>query len=233
MKFLDDDALEQSGVVANSRMNRERNLTGSNGYSKELAFNPLELLRESVASAGHANWLDLCCGSGKALIEAARIVHCEGMDASIELLGVDLVGMFARPDPEQKCLRLVEASLTAWQPDRPFDLITCVHGLHYIGDKLRLIARAASWLTDDGRFAANLDVNNLRLQDGRSAGRIVATEFRRSGLQYDHRKKLVICVGRKLVNLPFQYLGADDQAGPNYTGQPAVNSYYNRFGPRG
>ncbi len=26
--------------------------------------------------------------------------------------------------------------------------------------------------------------------------------------------------------LPFTYLGADDQAGPNYTKQPAVNSLY-------
>ncbi|GAB3891420.1 hypothetical protein GCM10029964_064560 [Kibdelosporangium lantanae] len=32
--------------------------------------------------------------------------------------------------------------------------------------------------------------------------------------------------GHRQVHLPVQYLGADDQAGPNYTGQPAVNSYY-------
>jgi len=170
MEFLSDDVLEQSGVVANSRMNRERTLIGSNGYSKEVGFNPLDLLKETVASAGQAHWLDLCCGSGKALIEAARIVHSEGIDSRIEILGVDLVGMFSDSGSEQKCLRLVEASLTAWQPGRTFDLVTCVHGLHYIGDKLGLIARAASWLTSNGQFAANLDLNNLRLQDGRSAG---------------------------------------------------------------
>jgi hypothetical protein len=28
------------------------------------------------------------------------------------------------------------------------------------------------------------------------------------------------------VSLPYRYLGADDQAGPNYTGQPAVDSHY-------
>jgi hypothetical protein len=29
-----------------------------------------------------------------------------------------------------------------------------------------------------------------------------------------------------MIHLNFEYLGADDQAGPNYTGQPVVNSYY-------
>jgi len=28
------------------------------------------------------------------------------------------------------------------------------------------------------------------------------------------------------ITLPYGYLGADDQAGPNYTGQAAVDSYY-------
>jgi hypothetical protein len=40
MRFLSDDQLERSGVVANCRMNRERDLTGSNGYDRELGFNP-------------------------------------------------------------------------------------------------------------------------------------------------------------------------------------------------
>ena len=42
MKLLDDDQLEQSGIVANCRMNRERSLTGSNGYARELGFDPIE-----------------------------------------------------------------------------------------------------------------------------------------------------------------------------------------------
>ena len=82
--------------------------------------------------------------------------------------------MFHCPDPGLTCLRLVEASLTTWRPDRAFDLITCVHGLHYVGDKLGLIARAASWLAEDGLFVANLDLANLKLADGRAAGRKVS-----------------------------------------------------------
>ena len=224
MKLLSNDELERSSVVANCRMNRERVLTGSNGYSRDLGFNPLDFLRERFAPGKPAAWLDLCCGTGKALIEAARISHAEGMD--IDITGVDLVGMFDRPDPCLTHLRLVEASLRTWLPDRHFDLITCVHGLHYVGDKLGLVARAASWLVDDGFFVANLDLKNLKLADGRPAGRKVVSDLRQANISYDPRKRLIACRGRRTVRLLYRYLGADDRAGPNYTRESAVDSYY-------
>ena len=36
----------------------------------------------------------------------------------------------------------------------------------------------------------------------------------------------ITCTGHRHINLPYRYLGADDRAGPNYTGQPAVCSLY-------
>lgn len=224
MDLLDDDELERSAVVANCRMNRERGLTGSSGYDRELGLGPLDFMKERFRPGRPAAWLDLCCGSGKALIEAATLIHSKGLD--IEILGVDLVGMFRRRDPALTSLRLVEASLAGWKPDRAFDLITCVHGLHYVGDKLGLVARAASWLADDGLFVANLDLANLRVADGRATGRKVSPDLRRAGLVFDRRRRLVVCRGRRVVDLPYRYLGADDRTGPNYTGQPAVDSYY-------
>ena len=224
MKLLSDDELERSAIVANCRMNRERGLTGSNGYSREIGFDPLDYVRERTTPGRRFAWLDLCCGTGKALIEAARISQVEGTD--IEIVGVDLVGIFDRQDSALSCLRLVEASLRSWRPDRPFDLITCVHGLHYVGDKLGTIARAASWLADDGLLVGNLDLKNLKLADSRAAGRRIVSGLRRSGVEYDRRRRRIACRGRKIVDLPYRYLGADDQAGPNYTGQPAVDSYY-------
>jgi hypothetical protein len=101
-----------------------------------------------------------------------------------------------------------------------------VHGLHYVGDKLELIARACSWLAEDGLFVASLDLANLKLAEGRVSGRRVAAALRTAGLDYDRRRRLVTCQGRKAPVLPYRYLGADDGAGPNYTGQPAVDSYY-------
>jgi SAM-dependent methyltransferase len=223
MKLLGDDALERSAVVANCRMNRERNLTGSNGYAKELGFNPLDFLKSRLDAGRAAGWLDLCCGTGKALIEAARIVDDEGLN--IAIVGVDLVGLFQPVKPEMTCLRLIEASLSSWQAERPFDLITCVHGLHYVGDKFGLVARAASWLEEEGLFTASLDLHNIKLTDARTVRKLTVS-LRRSGLEYDGKRRLLACRGSKRLTLPFQYIGSDDRAGPNYTGQPAVNSYY-------
>ena len=228
MNLLDDDALERSSVVANCQMNRQRTLTGSNGYSKELRFNPLDVL---LGRAGaKLRWLDLCCGDGKALVEAAQIVHHQGLEDKVEIVGVDLVAPPSPLGPGYSCVRLIRASLAGWQPTGRFDLITCVHGLHYIGDKLGVVLRAASWLTDDGQLVAHLDLNNIRLVDGRAASRSVAKELRQVGLEYDSRRKLVHCSRRIESQLPLRYCGADDQAGPNYTKQPAVDSYYVQLG---
>jgi SAM-dependent methyltransferase len=224
MKLLGDDALEQSGVVANCQMNRQRTLTGSNGYAKELRLNPLDFLL--ARSGAKVRWLDLCCGEGKALVEATRSIYQQGLNDKFEIVGVDLVGPPVPPELESSCLRLIRASLTGWQPTGRFDLITCVHGLHYIGDKLGIIVQAVSWLTDDGQFVANLDLNNIKFADGRVATRVVAAELRQAGLEYDSRRKLVRCSRWVNAQLPFRYNGADDQAGPNYTKQAAVDSYY-------
>jgi hypothetical protein len=113
-----------------------------------------------------------------------------------------------------------------WRPERAYDLVTCVHGLHYVGDKLGLITCAADWLTGDGLFVANLDLANFSFSGSGAAGRVVAAALRRCGLEYDRRRRLVVCRGRREVRLPLRYLGADDGAGPNYTGQPAVDYYY-------
>jgi hypothetical protein len=50
--------------------------------------------------------------------------------------------------------------------------------------------------------------------------------LRRVGFEYDARRRLIRLEGRRTVALPFVYLGGDDQAGPNHTGQPAVHSHY-------
>lgn len=222
--LLPDHELERSSVVANCCMNRERSLIGSNGYAKELGMNPLEFLVEQATKHGSASWLDLCCGSGKALNEASEAVEREKFADRIQIVGVDLIGNETLPTND--CLKFVTASLAHWQPERPFDLITCVHGLHYIGDKLGLIARAASWLTPSGQFIANLDLNNVQVQTDSNVARMLTKAFRHSGLLWNSRKKLLSCQGQKRITWPFKYLGADDQAGPNYTGQAAVRSCY-------
>src|SRR3954451_14508083 len=109
MRLLSDEALERSAVVANCRMNRERDLVGTNGYDKELRFNPLDVVKETMAHADRVAWLDLCCGSGKALIQAAEQVHAEGRSDRVVILGVDLVRMFLPSSADLTCLRRVGA----------------------------------------------------------------------------------------------------------------------------
>ncbi len=229
MKLISDTDLNNSPVVANCQMNRERNLSGSNGYDVELRFAPLDFLSAIAGKRGNARWLDLCCGTGKALIEATEIADAN--ESPIEIVGVDLAGQFLKS--ASKRLNLIPASLTDWQPNEPFDLITCVHGLHYIGDKLGLLEKAPTWLTKNGRFAANLDLKSIRDQDQKSLGRVVATRLRSAEFQYSSRNKLIQFDNKSAEplqanSLPFRYLGADDQVGPNYTGQPAVDSFYER-----
>jgi hypothetical protein len=79
-------------------------------------------------------------------------------------------------------------------------------------------------------FLANLDLANLRLADGKPLSKRIASRFREHGLIYNSRKHLLSCVGTKSLSLGYRYLGADDRAGPNYSGQEAVNSYYEPLG---
>jgi len=223
--LLEEHDLDASAVVANNAMNRERGITGTNSYAKGLGFDLLSFLDEKLENQAEVSWLDLCCGTGKALVEAAQHFQTRGLGQLLSIRGVDLVAFFASVPSGLPSLRLEVASLRQFEPEERYDLITCVHGLHYVGDKLGVIARACGWLKPAGMLLANLDLKNMRLTQG-SAARRVPKALRDAGIDYDRRKRVVSCRGPRTVAFPFTYHGADDQAGPNYTGQPAVDSYY-------
>jgi len=222
--LLDDAALERSAVVANCCMNRERQLAGVNSYARELGFDPLAVL--AAAGGPSPGWLDLCCGTGRALIQAAERLRHDSSAGRVALVGVDLVDAFDPVPGGAPGLELVQASVVTWLPSRAFDLVTCLHGLHYVGDKLGVLTRAASWLTPTGRLVADLDLTDVRLADGAPAGRGLAGRLRAAGFRYDSRRRRIECEGGRDVRLPYRYLGADEGAGPNCTGQPAVRSHY-------
>lgn len=221
-RFLADAKLERSSVVANSAMNRSRVAVGVNSYERELGFDCIEFLRERSREKGSARWLDLCCGEGRALVEAAEQLRLE----NVHIVGVDLVAMLLNVPADLNDVELVQASLHHWQSPERYDLITCVHGLHYIGDKLDLLARVPEWLLPSGVFLANLDVASILDNSGHSLGKQVTTILRTAGWTVDRRKHLIRCNGPCPVRFEWRYVGADDQGGPNYTGQPAVDSYY-------
>jgi SAM-dependent methyltransferase len=232
-RLLDDTALEASSVVANCAMNRERQLAGVNSYERELGLRPLDILRGAVSDNGAGAWLDLCCGTGRALIQAATALHEEGLAQRTALIGVDLVDAFDPRPAGLTSVELVACPLAQWSPSagKSFDLITCVHGLHYVGDKLAALTRAASWLTPGrGLLVADLDLGDVIVPE---TSRQLARRLQDAGFGYDSRRHRISRAGRLDARLPYRYLGADDQAGPGYTGQPAVTSHYEAApGPR-
>ncbi|WP_405768125.1 class I SAM-dependent methyltransferase [Streptomyces sp. NBC_00080] len=214
--LLSSPELERSSVVANNSMNRERGLTGVNSYARELGVDLLAHLAHRPAPS----WLDLCSGEGRALREAASALQAEAV-----LTAVDLVGPLV-PRPAPPALEEIVASVSSWTPARTYDLITCVHGLHYVGDQLGLLTRAASWLSEDGLLVAHFDPESVRHADGSTAARGVVSALRAAGYDYSPRHHRLTLRGARAVRLPFRYLGADPAAGPNYTGQPAIASHY-------
>ncbi|MFF4234201.1 class I SAM-dependent methyltransferase [Streptomyces sp. NPDC001820] len=222
-RLLSGHELEQSAVVANSTMNRERGLAGVNSYAREIGFDPI---RHLLAQSAAPSWLDICSGEGRALQEAAPRLP----DTSV-LTGIDLVGPLA-PSTLPPAVELITASVATWTAPQDYDLITCVHGLHYVGDQLGLLARAASWLTPQGLLIAHLDPYSIRRADGRSASRPALAALRAAGFTYSARHHRLTLRGPRRAHLPWSYLGADPHAGPNYTGQPAVASYYQPPMPR-
>lgn len=227
MKLLSDKELSQSDIVANNRMNRSRNASGINSYEQEFRTKPNQLLEEFLKRKNTVSWLDCCCGEGKALIQSAQWLQQKGWQSKAQLLGIDLVDYFLPTPSDIHCLRFETIALTDWIPSQKFDLITCVHGLHYIGDKLKVISTAIQALAEDGVFIANFDLASIAI-DGDPTGTYIRKLFKQQGIDYKARTKMLFCQGPSTLPYQLQYLGADDQAGPNYTGQPAVKSYYSK-----
>lgn len=222
MKLLDEKDLIWSDVVANCRMNRKRQLIGVNSYRKDIDFDVVQYLEDLSKSNDLIYWVDLCCGEANALIQANEIFSQSKYDGKIKMEGIDLVDMFSVP-PVSDILTLKVLSLLDWEPDKKYDLITCVHGLHYVGDKLLVIAKILEALKPDGYFIANIDLDNIKDENAKSLKTKILKRF---NVQYDSRKKLISCKGTQTVEVDWEYLGANDKAGKNYTGQPVVHSVY-------
>jgi SAM-dependent methyltransferase len=226
-RLLSTAQLEMSDVVANNRMNRERVLWGVNSYQKELGIDFLSFLRSQAEQHGAVRWMDLCCGTGNALIQAAEIIHSEPSSAAFHLEGLDLVGMFSPvPSHLQGRLNLVVGSVFEWAPAENYDLITCVHGLHYLGDKWGCLRKALGLLKADGQLVVNLDTKNFKDADGKPLDGWWKAQCKQNGWNYNPRRHLLQVVGGQEWPQAWEFLGSDDQAGPNYSGQPVVDSYY-------
>jgi SAM-dependent methyltransferase len=211
-------------------MNRARNLSGANSYERDLGLAPLDFLEKVLQRQDEVTWLDLCCGTGHAMLQAAEALRSNAQRRRIKLTGVDLVPMFDPVPPALSWVHLVSASVERWETEERFNLITCVHGLHYVGDKLGVLQRASGWMKEDGLLMMHIDYRNLRIAGRGHSGAQIGRDLRKAGFRYLPGRHLLALNGNIHHNpLPYRYLGADEKAGPNYTGQAAVDSYYERI----
>jgi len=226
MTMLRADELLSSPVVANATMNRGRGLCGVNFYERNLRFSITDFLAERVQERGHAVWYDACCGQGCALVEAGKQFAVAGWGRQVRIVGVDLVGMFT---PEQAPrVTLIDADVAAFKPEQPADLITCVHGLHYLGDKLGFLQNASAMLAPDGLFLGHMDTNNVRVAEGgASIWRQAARHATEGGVALE-LKGHVLRLSRKDAPLDFgvTYEGATVSEQLNYTGITVIDSWY-------
>lgn len=229
MELLTENQLIWSPIVANNRMNRKRIASGVNSYEKELNFNPGVYLNKCLEERKYAKWLDLCCGEGNALIQYAKEVADKNLQERITLKGIDLVDQFESIPLAINCLQFEICSLVDWEDEEQFDLITCVHGLHYVGDKLKVLMKGLKAISEHGIMMANLDLNNIKIEDDQKRNYLKRL-FKENEIGYNARRKLITCEGPRDIKLNLIYRGADDKAGPNYTGQAAVDSYYSITG---
>lgn len=225
MKLLSENELVWSWVVANSKMNRKRNASGVNSYEKELKIKPEVFLEECINQSGSVKWLDICCGEGKALIQAAEFLESKGLQNNAILNGIDLVDAFQPIPTSITCINCEVKSVVDYTSSEQYDLITSVHGLHYIGDKLKVISVTLERLNELGVFIANIDLANIFFLNG-DAEKYLKDIFKKNDVQYNNRTRLLTCKGPRHINLNVTYKGANDEAGPNYTGQDAVCSVY-------
>ena len=225
MQLLSEEKLVWSPTVANWRMNRERNSSRINSYEQELKFKPEEFLLSKIKEHGSASWVDICCGQGKALIQTADYFRKMELQDDIWLEGIDLINDSFFSNIESVPVNFQSLSVINWMPSQDYDLITCIHGLHYIGDKLKVIEFMLNSLTSTGLFIANLDLNNIVIKPNKNNSFLKAL-FLKKGLKYDSRKKLLSRTGKIKISFDVNFFGADDNCGPNYTGQDSVTSYY-------
>ena len=225
--LLSEKELIWSPVVANNRMNRTRQASGVNSYANEIGFKPEDWLLTRLQQQQTVRWLDVCCGKGNALLQVAQVFAQKDLQNQVDFTGIDLVDFFATIPSPITWVNFVTTSVTDWQPLQTYDLITCIHGLHYIGDKLKVIAQLVNTLSLDGLFVANFDLASVYLNEQPNPKEIKEW-FQQNNVDYQARKKLIKASGKTTHTPSFSgvYLGADDEAGKNYTGQEAVSAYY-------
>ncbi|MBV9851065.1 MAG: class I SAM-dependent methyltransferase [Armatimonadetes bacterium] len=228
--MLTNAELLASSTVANSTMNRGRGLSGVNSYARELRLDIVAFLEARARERGQAVWYDACCGEGRALVEAGERFARRGWTREVQIIGADLVDLFAPNDCPH--VRLMASDVVAYVPEQPVDLVTCVHGLHYLGDKLGFLERAYERLTPGGLLLAHLDPSNVWDAEGdRPLWPRLVRGIRAAGVAISLRSHVLSLMrGERPLNFGVTYRGATVSTRPNYAGITVIDSWYHAGG---
>ncbi len=222
--MLTDAQVLASEIVANATMNRGRGFGGVNSYTRELRFDIPAFLETRVRKHGTAAWYDACCGEGNALAEASRQFASADWGRHVQIIGVDLVGTFS--PVETNGLRLIAEDVGQFTFEVPIDLVTCVHGLHYLGDKLGFLAHAYAMLRPGGIFLGHLDPANLRLPTSTPWSRLLR-QLRAQGVDITLKNHILrLAYSNTPLDFGLTYQGATISEQPNYTGITVMDSWY-------
>jgi SAM-dependent methyltransferase len=232
-----NDTSNISDIVVNAAMNRGRRFTGVNSYTRDLRqFDIAAFLQKRIETHPSRTvcWLDVCCGEGRALTDASRLWSGTAWAARLEIIGLDLWDDLppSQESLDGPALRFVAADVAEWVPDAPVDLITCVHGLHYLPDKLGFLERAYSWIAPDGGLLlAHLDAENVRQYENKmSLWPMLSRRVRQQGVP--------LCFSNHLLRiertpdspntLTFGTAFKDRTVSPrpNFSGMTVVDSWY-------
>jgi len=112
-----------------------------------------EWIRSFVQPAKHERILDVCCGTGKQLLQYARMAgETHGLDASTESLAQ--VRLALQPDMAVTLHQgYLEDVLDAFPGEREhFDWITCTYGLYYSSNVSKTVHDLESLLKPSGKL---------------------------------------------------------------------------------
>ncbi|MDV6014608.1 class I SAM-dependent methyltransferase [Haloechinothrix sp. LS1_15] len=97
--------------------------------------------------------LDACCGSGASALPAARAVGAHGTVDAVDVAEKLLQqGRLAASQEGAQHLRFVNADVTAWHGDQPYDLVQCCYGVFFFPDTDAGTRHLISLLRPGGRL---------------------------------------------------------------------------------
>ncbi len=127
---------------------------GLKDYSDNLGLDLLSFFRRTADLKGSFSWVDLGCGSGNALEEAASCFASSGIcEGALQAAGYDLILPTPGAGSRNYGISFFEGDISAAKFPFAPDLVTLVHVLQWNKNPLEIISNAMSQIEEGGILA--------------------------------------------------------------------------------